>query len=104
MVQVKFSVKIAQAVRRWPLTVEPRVRSQASPREVCGGRSENVRHFSVNISVYPCQNHPTKVPYSFSCTSFCYQRDKREKAGNLAKSSALPEIEKHWTETYFQLL
>jgi hypothetical protein len=58
--------------------------------------------FSVNILVFPCQNHSTKVPYPFSCTSWCYQRDRREKAGNLAKSSALPETEKNWIEKYFQ--
>jgi hypothetical protein len=97
---VKFSLKIAQAVRRRPLTVEPLVRSQASPCEVCGGRSGSGRSFSVNISVFPCQDHSTKVPYSFSCTSCCYQRDKQEKTGNLAKSSVLPETEKHWIEKY----
>jgi hypothetical protein len=58
--------------------------------------------FSDYIGFPPAQVYSTIAPYSPSCTCSSYQKDKREKAGNLPKSNAVLETEKHWTQKYFR--
>jgi hypothetical protein len=53
---------MAQAVSRRPLTAEARVRSLASPCEICGGQSGNWTGFSPSTSVLPCQFHSIGAP------------------------------------------
>ena len=56
---------MSQAVSRRPLTAEARVQFQASPSEICGGRSG--KWFSPSTSVYPVNNVPQSLyTYSFN--------------------------------------
>jgi hypothetical protein len=55
---------MAQAVSRWPLTVEARVRARVDPYGIRGGQSGTVASFSPSSSVFPCQYHSTIAPYS----------------------------------------
>jgi hypothetical protein len=48
---------IAQAVRRWLLIVEARVRSKGSPCEICCSQSGTGTSLSPIPSVFPCQYH-----------------------------------------------
>jgi hypothetical protein len=47
---------MAQAVSRWPLTAEYRVRARVNPCEICDGQG-----FSPISLVSPCQYHSTVV-------------------------------------------
>ena len=53
---------MAQAVSRWPVTAEARVRSRVSPCGICGGQSCSGTGFSTSTSVFPCQFHFTGAP------------------------------------------
>jgi hypothetical protein len=57
ILQVNLSLghAMAQAVSRRLLTTEARVRSQVSPREICGWQSDTGRGFSPSSSIFPCQ-------------------------------------------------
>jgi hypothetical protein len=55
---------MAQAVSRWPLTAETRVRARVDPCGIYGGQSGTGAGFSPSSSVSPCQYHSTIAPYS----------------------------------------
>jgi hypothetical protein len=54
---------VAQAVSPGTLTAEVWVRSQVSPRKVCGEQCNIGTGFSPITSVLPCQCHCTSAPY-----------------------------------------
>jgi hypothetical protein len=54
---------MAQAVSRWPLTAEARVRTRVNPCGICGGQSGTGQVFS-EYFVFPCKYHSTIAPYS----------------------------------------
>jgi hypothetical protein len=71
------------AVSRRPLIAEAKVRSQASPREIYGGKIGNETDFSPSTSVFLCRYHSTNAPYSF-CTICCSdQMSQWAKPGNI---------------------
>jgi len=53
---------------------------------------------------FPCQYHSNSAPYSPLYYNCSYQKDKRAKPGNLAKSSAVSEIGEHSITSYFHPL
>jgi hypothetical protein len=55
---------MAQAVNRWPLTAEARVRAPVDPCGICSGQSGTGADFSPRYSVFSCQYHSTIAPYS----------------------------------------
>jgi hypothetical protein len=55
---------MAQAVSRWPLTMEAQVQSEASPHEICGGQSGTRTSFSSSTSVFFCHYHSTNASYA----------------------------------------
>ena len=58
-----FSLAIAQAVSRRPLTAEAQFLSQASSREICVGRSGTGTGFSPRTSVFRWQFYSIHAPY-----------------------------------------
>ena len=58
------------------------------------------RGFSPSTSALPCQYHSTNAPYSSPTTRCPYQKNKRAKPENLAKSNTISGGEKkeHWVE------
>lgn len=65
---------------------------RSSPREVCGGKSGIGTRFSPITSFLPCRYHSTNSPQSSSSTCSSYQKDKREKPGNLPKNNGIWEV------------
>jgi hypothetical protein len=55
---------MAQAVSRWHLTAEARVRARVNPCGICGGQSGTGQVFSEYFG-FPCKYHYTIAPYSF---------------------------------------
>ena len=66
-----------------PLTAKVRLRTQASPYEICGGQSGTGTSFPPSTFGFPCQYHSSNSRYSSSSKSCSYQKDKRAKPGNL---------------------
>jgi hypothetical protein len=54
---------MAQAVSRWPLTVEARVRARVNPCGICGGQSGTGQVFSEYFG-FPCKYHSAIAPYA----------------------------------------
>jgi hypothetical protein len=54
---------MAQAVSRWPLTAEARVRARVNPSGICGGQSGTGQVFSEYFG-FRCKYHSTIAPYS----------------------------------------
>jgi hypothetical protein len=54
---------MAQAVSRWPVTAEARVRARVNPCGICGGQSGTGQVFSEYFG-FPCKYHSTIAPYS----------------------------------------
>jgi hypothetical protein len=55
---------MAQAVSRWCLTAEARVRARVDPCKICGGQSGTGAGFSPSYLVFPFQYHSAIAPYS----------------------------------------
>jgi hypothetical protein len=72
IIQVK--VTLQHRVGRRPVTAEARVRSQASPCEIYGGKGGNGTGFSLSTSVFQRQYNSTSATYIFSCTHCSYQK------------------------------
>jgi hypothetical protein len=54
---------MAQAVSRWPVTAEARVRARVNPCRICGGQSGTGQVFSEYFG-FPYKYHSTIAPYS----------------------------------------
>jgi hypothetical protein len=54
---------MAQAVSRWPLTAEARVRARVNPCGICGGQSGTGQVISEYFG-FPCKYHSTIAPYT----------------------------------------
>jgi hypothetical protein len=76
------NLAIVQAVSRRPLTVDGRVRSQASPHEICGGQSGTGASLSLSNSGFFLSVSFYQVPYKSYSSQFSYQKDKRTKSVN----------------------
>jgi hypothetical protein len=61
---------MAQAVSRWPLTAEARVRARVDPCGICGGQSGTGQVFSKYFG-FPC-----KISFHH-CSIFIYHRPMR---------------------------
>jgi hypothetical protein len=55
---------VAQAVSRWPLTTDARLRARAGSCWTCGGQSGTGTGCPPSSSVFPCQYHSTVAVYS----------------------------------------
>ena len=68
------------------------VRSQASPREICGGQSSSATDFSPNTgtSVFPRLYHYTNTQFPFSPTNCSYQGIARN-LGTFYKAILFPQ-------------
>jgi len=82
----KRPVSWAQAVSQLPLTVEDRVRSQGSPREVCGGHvALGLDWISPSTFGSPRQYHSNSAQYSSLSISCSYWKVERKKTKKLSK-------------------
>jgi hypothetical protein len=77
---------LAEAVSRWRVTAEERVRSQLSPFEIRSGETDTGTGFCPSTSVFPRHYHSSNAACSSLFTYCCYQKEKRAKPGNIPKS------------------
>jgi hypothetical protein len=101
IIQVKFCLQRPWHGSGRPFTSEARVRSQVSRCEICAEQGDAQTGFAPSTSVSPRHCHSTNAPHSSSSTPFSYQKDKREKPGNLKKWRPFG-CEELWLEKYFQ--
>jgi len=76
---------MVQAVSRWPVTAEVRIRSHSNSCEVNGGPSGTGTGFTPSTSVLPCQYHSTNALYSYSPTCFSYRITNVRRLGTFSK-------------------
>jgi hypothetical protein len=78
-----FFFRPALTVSRRPLIAEAKVRSQASPREIYGGKIGNETGFSPSTSAFLCRYHFTNAPYPFFTICCSDQMNQWAKPGNI---------------------
>lgn len=93
---------MSQPVCSLSFTVEAVVRTYVIAHKIFGGQSGTRTKFSLSTSVLSCHYHSTNVPYSPSSTHSSYQKDRREKSGDIPGSKDLSEIGQHWIEKHFR--
>jgi hypothetical protein len=67
---------MAQAVYRRPVTTEVRIRSRATPCEICCGQSDIGMGSSSSTSVFPSQFQSIDIPYPSSSEYYYRDADK----------------------------
>ena len=101
-IRIKFSLGgvLTHVVNRLRPNSKTRFWSQFSPSEIFGGQSSSGTDFSSCTSVSFYQNYSISAPHSSSSTRCSYQKDKRAKPENLAKSNVLSETFEHWIQKF----
>jgi hypothetical protein len=89
---IRFSQAAGLAVCRRPLRVEARVRKPANSFEILAGQTDTETDSCPSTSAVPSQYHSTIAPLS-SLSRYCYyQKDKRDKPGNLETNNVLCDL------------
>jgi hypothetical protein len=67
---------MAQAVSRWLLTADARVRARVSICGICSGQNGTGTGFFSEFFGFPCQYHSTIAPYSSAPHEVCESSDQ----------------------------